>query len=448
MKQFKKAAAVLLGLVMALQICTVFGQMQEYYQDDFNQFMEDETMPWSGYPVAPGSDVFAKFSGSGGKILASAGRDGKAVLQLTTRLDGNNAALRTKDLTLASGDEMIFSVDFCISDWGSHPELLVGGKRPQIGGRVDWSGNLFYLGYQANGSAGAGLYFEVNNVPQALCEPGTWYTLTVLQNDTQRIGIICDEDGVTVAENTLSAGAKTPENVIAMLLFSFKASDAVTTQLAVQFDNASLGFCQTTVNPPSCVGSSIESGAADVPRNQKLVFTFDQKIFGSPILMAEGTPVADARIVQNGFNRLEIMYDGLLAQNTTYTISFADVQNAGGLSCDTEAVTFTTENLHPWEDITVTDAVTGTDGMTQISFSVTEGFGYPSFSGAVLAAVYANGQMKALDMVMLDNEPTGSVMTKAFSLGAGLCEGEALRLMLLDVANGPVPLAAGSYEGK
>ena len=51
-------------------------------------------------------------------------------------------------------------------------------------------------------------------------------------------------------------------------------------------------------------------------------------------------------------------------------------------------------------------------------------------------------------MVMLDNEPTGSVMTKAFSLGAGLCEGEALRLMLLDVANGPVPLAAGSYEGK
>ena len=444
MKLMKKALALTLICLM-LAVPAAFAQTQEYYTDDFNQFTKDETLSWSGYPVAPGSDVFVKFNGSGGKISASGGRDGKAALQLTTRLDGNNAALQTKNLDTGAGDEIMFTIDFCLADLGSNPELIVDTKRIGIGSRADYSGELLKIGYHANGSEGAGMYFEQNGEEKAACKVGEWYSLSVLQTATQRMGVICGDDGEIVAESVIKYNMKAQESAVAVRIPAFKPADGVAEGMSMLFDNAALYRYNTAADAPSCVGGTVEDGAEGVRRNQSLSFTFDQKVSGEIALLANGAEVPGIQASQSGFNRVTVSYDGLLEKDTVYTLSFGGVQNTGGIACDGADVSFTTEKLHPWEDVVITGVRAGKGGKTQVSFQLADPYGYEEFSGAVIAAVYQEGRMMAADMVSLDRISTAGVITEEFQLGGFSGTGAALTLILLDADDGPVPLASGTW---
>lgn len=446
MKWFKKAAASVLSCMLLLTTLVAFGQTQEYYTDDFNQYTADETMPWSGYPTSAGSDVFVKSSGSGGQIYATAGRDGKTVLQLATRTDGNNVGLNTKKLAYSAGNEILFSIDFCVKDWGEHPELLSKGsadKRIRLAMRSDWSGGFLYLSYHTDGADGTGVYFERGDKPLALCKTDEWYRMTVVQTAVERMVVIAEQNGTEVVNETSSVAAKAEEDVATVMMLAFKASDAQTTKAVMQFDNASLARIDTTADTPSCLSATVADDSENVPRNQKLVFTFDQRVSGTPSLWVGDKPVGGTTVAPNGLCGLELRYDGLLEKGTTYTVRFDDVRNGGGLPCDTAAVSFTTEDLHPWNDVEILNVAEGGSG-TQVTFSISETYGYQTFSGAALAAVYAEGRMKAVDMVLLNNVSTADPITESFELGGTPAVGETLAVMLFDVGGTPIPLAVGA----
>ncbi len=450
MKRLKTTAALLLSGLMLLITPVSFAQTQETYRDDFNKYTKDETMPWSGYPGSIASDLFVKASGSGGQIYATAGQDGKAVLQLSTKMDGNAVSLHTKSLNYSAGHEVLLNAEFCVKSFGDHPELLVDSYRASLGSRVDFSAMFIYISYCADGSAGPGVYF-VRQDPGggtkhvlAPCETDVWYSMMVLQTATGRTIRLAKPDGTVVFDETLSVAPKATENVMVARLAAFKASNAVTTKIDMQFDNAVLSRIDPTNDIPSCVAASIDDQAKAVKRNQKLAFSFDQRVNGTPVLLADGVPVGGTSVLQTGPCDIELCYDGLLNKNTTYTVQLSGVTNSAGRACDAADITFTTESLHLWNDIDVLNIAAGSGDNVIVDFSISDTYGYQSFSGAVLAAVYADGMMKAVDMVLLNNASTKDPITESFSLGGLPGEGETLSLMLLDVDGAPIPLAVGT----
>ena len=91
----------------------------------------------------------------------------------------------------------------------------------------------------------------------------------------------------------------------------------------------------TDTTPPAVVAVSPPDGLTLVPRNARIQILFDEPVRATSLdhvnLLVGGSPLPVAsRSLSNGNRTLTILLTGLMASNTTHTISIADVQDVAG----------------------------------------------------------------------------------------------------------------------
>lgn len=83
--------------------------------DNFNSYTVDTPLNYNGYPMAnQSSDVLVQGAQNGGNIIAGAGRDGSAVLQLNSFGEGNSwrsVRQTTANITMSATDIMMFNFE-------------------------------------------------------------------------------------------------------------------------------------------------------------------------------------------------------------------------------------------------------------------------------------------------------------------------------------------------
>lgn len=214
----------------------------------------------------------------------------------------------------------------------------------------------------------------------------------------------------------------------------------------VQVDNAEIAIYNPSELPANVSKVSVENTATQITRNKEISVNFDQAVSGNLILKKGDEPVTGVTTSYNAMrNKLTLNYGGMLDRNTTYTISFSNLLNDGGLPCNYPDITFTTEDLHIWNDIEI-DPPTADGTNTALTFTLGESYGYTVVSGGMMAMLYRDNKLVGIDMVDLTNQTVTSAITKSFNLGGQPQPGDTVRLMLVDTVGSLVPFAVGSIE--
>lgn len=444
MKLLKKAGALLLA-VSLIPAFSVLAETSYTYTDNLNKYTEDKTMPFSGYGNATyASDVFVQNSGNYGFIDADGGADGTAALQMTQRTDGNNVNLKTRVLDLSAAEKpiVLFCYDINIMQNADNAD-----KSITLGGDLYGGSPMFKLTTEN----GVWKFADAQGVEASYeYTPGRWYKVVLVTQGADTSAVIIDQttgEVVISSEKTYNSN-RTQFN--AAYLQSYKPADGVTNTCVIMLDNVTLTMYDAANHAPEIVSATVEADDKNMPRNQELTFTFDQELSdNSTVTLAkkDGTPltVTGVKTTKTLYNTLSVTYNGLLEKGTEYVLSFDGVTN-GKLTCPDSEISFTTEDLHLWNDITVSSAAANKDNaaLTDVTFTIGEKYGYPIFSGSVMAAVYQEGKMIEVDMQPLTDAKTGEV-TVSFELGTVPADAK-IGIILLDVENGPIPLAGGMLE--
>lgn len=219
------------------------------------------------------------------------------------------------------------------------------------------------------------------------------------------------------------------------------------TYTRVQIDNTEIAIYDPSELPANVTKVSVEDTATQISRNKEISVNFDQAVSGNLILKKGGETVPGVSTVPNAMkNKLTLNYGGMLDRNTTYTISFSEIVNGGGLPCNYYPdITFTTEDLHIWNDIEI-DQPTADGTNTALTFTLGESYGYTVVSGGMMAMLYRDNKLVGIDMVDLTNQNVTSAITKSFNLGGQPQAGDTVRLMLVDTVGSLVPFAVGSTD--
>lgn len=288
-----------------------------------------------------------------------------------------------------------------------------------------------------NESSSVGFLPEVGKWYRAIAQVNADGSLTTTLLDTQNDLVLLTN---TVAD-AYASGDKVQFTAIKLWGLKKAVSEGRTT---VQLDNAKLLYYMPGEVAPNVSKANVNSGEVEVKRNIDINFSFDQPVSGNLILKKDGETVEGTTTVPNAMrDKLTLNYSGLLERNSQYTVSFAGVVNDGGLSCEYSDVTFTTEDLHVWNDVSIsTPSADGTK--TAITFTLDEEYGYEVVSGGMMAMLYRGNKLIGVDMAVLENQDITSAITKSFSLGCQPQTGDTLRLMLVDTAESLVPFAVGS----
>lgn len=221
-------------------------------------------------------------------------------------------------------------------------------------------------------------------------------------------------------------------------------NDGTTVYVTCQIDNAKVVQYDADT-PPAITSASVENGQNGVMRNEVLTFNFSQGLSedSTVILTSDDDPDVKWKSTADAFGRLTVSFPEMLKRKTTYTLSFDGVINENDVPCTEESITFTTEDLHIWNDIEISSVAS--DDTTEISFIISDAYSYPEFSGMVMAAAYTDGKMTGLDIVELTGVSTESELTRSFDIGS-VSAGTEIQLMLLDNKYHPIPLASGKTE--
>lgn len=416
--------------------------------DDFNRFTADEprNQGREGYPKnADESEVF-KYDSTYSKnygassIKTGAGPDGSTALAVGGL--GTDISLMTKGMNTTGNTvyELSYDVKF------SRKNTM------DICGNSMWNASKPLFKFTSDGNIEAsddGSTYETAGTYDA----NTWYNVTIILDGTNKYGWISDGTNnvySTVTETTSSA------KQISVIHMGYAAAGST----LVTIDNVKIASYDTTANKPSCVVSSVEDTADEVQRNVSLNFEFDQAILPS---VAIGSQAAGAVTLQEtessnpvtvtctktAYNKITVAYTGLLAKDTNYTVAFTGVTN-GDLAC-TDTIAFTTEEMHVWNDVTISTVAANTDDATKtdITLTIADEYGYPTFEGMAMAVVYVPYPdtelytMTKADMVSA-NGATGA-RTLTFALGT-IPSNAKICVILLDTTYGPIPVASGMYE--
>ncbi len=288
-----------------------------------------------------------------------------------------------------------------------------------------------------NDSSSAGFYPEVDKWYRVIAQVDENGDLTsvLVDKDTQEI----------VISNTVSGAYQDGDKVqftAAKLLGMKKATLEGETKL--QLDNAELISYDPAEVAANVTNGTFETDAVEIKRNETISFSFDQPVTGNLILKKGDETVSGVTTVPNTMkDKLTLNYSGLLDRNTTYTVSFEGLTNSGDLPCEYPDVTFTTEDLHVWNDVEIdTPSADGTK--TAITFTLEDAYGYEVVSGGMMAMLYRDNKLIGVDMVVLNNQNITSAITKSFNFGGQPQAGDTVRLMLVDTAETLVPFAVGS----
>ncbi|MBQ8588781.1 MAG: Ig-like domain-containing protein [Clostridia bacterium] len=438
MKFLKKAGVFLLALSL-IPSFSALAETSQSYVDNLNKYTTDTTMPWSGYGNATyASDVFVQNSGNGGFIDADGGPDGTAALKMTQKTDGNNVALKTRTADFGEAEQ---------------PVLTHCYDMKIMANAADANKNIF-LGGNANGQNTMFKITTENDVWKLVDQKGVassyaytldrWYKVVMVSSGNGSYAHIIDSETGELVISSVDTSAVNMKNFTALYVQPSSGTQLFT----VMLDNVILTMYDAANDAPEIVSASVETDSKNVPRNQELTFTFDQELDDSSIVnltQKDGTPVDGAKTEKTGYNTLTVTYDGILEKGTEYVLSFEGVTNGAIYSPDS-AISFTTEKLHLWNDVEVSSAAANEDNadLTDITFTIGDEYGYSVFTGSVMAAVYQDGKMIALDMQPLTNADTGEI-TVSFDLGT-LPTDAKIGLILLDVEDGPIPLSGGTLE--
>jgi len=432
MNTFKKLTLALVMLVLiAIPVC---AETSETLTDDFNGFTADEPRNQGriGYPKdADESEVFsydATYSKNYGasSIKTGAGPDGSTALAVGGL--GTDISLMTVPIDTTGPMMYEFSYDIKFSRLNTMT----------LAGNSMWNASKPLFKLTSDGT------IQTTSDGSAYVDAGTyeadeWYKVVVIRTGTKKYGYFVDSEGNAIY-STLSNDSAAASSKISALQMGYAAAANTTGTI----DNARILAYNPAENVPSLLSSSVEENETQVQRNKALTFVFDQEIAEDSIITlttGEGEVVEGVETEKTFYNTLTVSYEGMLERKTVYILSFYDVSN-GELTC-LESFSFITEDLHLWNDIEVISVAENED-LTNITFTVSDEYDYPLFSGAVMAVVYQEGKMIAADMQSLDDAETGE-LTVNFALGE-VPENAEIGVILLDVKNGPIPLAGGMLE--
>lgn len=286
-----------------------------------------------------------------------------------------------------------------------------------------------------------------DNVGSITLEKNLWYTLVCKIGADGKLStyLLNTQTGDAMLE-TATTKRFADGSAFGFNAIQFRANGAVLADdtkvyITCQIDNAKVVQYDPTM-PPVISSASIENGETEVIRNKTLTFNFNQGLAPDSYvtLTSENEDVIGCSVSASTFGKLTVSFNELLERNTTYTLSLAGVKNESGVAYGAENITFTTEDLHIWNDVEILSVSAG--DTTQISFTLSDTYGYSKFTGMVMAAAYEGGKMTGLDIVELSDALTESELTKSFDIGS-ISAGTEIQLMLLDKEYRPIPLASG-----
>ncbi len=454
MNKLKKVLAVFISMVILLSTTGAFAAVvtdtsyKKEYTEDFEyidknltedvEFDKTTGYPNNNYP----SDVFENTTTNyhQSNLLVGKGADGGNVLEVYCT--GSDRGITTKSLNVTELGHTIAEVSYDLMI-NSNPTT---DKEVLIAGAGGYAGKPLFKISKIDGTYMIMQTDDGSSYEEAFVhETDTWYKVVVRSDMSTRYAWILDENGTILAESTVSDASRA-KNTCTVAFVKGGATGA-----SIYIDNAVFRSYDPENAAPSLVSSSVEEDATDVQRNTKLTFTFDQPITDDSVVTLTRadeeaiTEITVTSVEKKSYNTLVLNYTGLLDRKTEYVISFEDVSN-GSLACADDPLSFTTEDLHIWNDVVLSSAEPNEDNsaLTDITFEISEEYGYPTFSGSVMAVVYQNDKMINADIKPLTNAATGE-LTVSFSLGA-LPSDRKIALILLDVEDGPVPLAGGTLE--
>ncbi len=446
-KYSKRILAFLMCLAVAMTFCPmVLAESESGFSvmDNFDS-LEIADTAFAKYPnesLGQTSDVFIPSSNTqkGFKIVETEGADGN----ITNVLEVMNSNADYVNLPFSDSfvhqDGLVtqFSYDIKFTKVpGDHPASR------------QMTGTLFFK-YGGNG-------FKNNGQDSVLTAPGNsssitleknlWYTLIgKVGADGKLSTYLLDAKTGDALLETETSKRFTDGGAFGLTAISFQPNNGVLADntkvyIACQIDNAKVVQYDPTM-PPEIASASIENGETEVIRNKTLTFNFNQGLASDSYvtLTSENDDVIGCSVSASAFGKLTVSFDELLERKTTYTLSLAGVKNESNVAYEAESITFTTEDLHIWNDVEILSV--SAEDTTQISFTLSDIYGYPTFSGMVMAAAYEGGKMTGLDLVELSDVSTESELTKSFNIGS-ISAGAEIQLMLLDKENGPIPLASG-----
>jgi len=437
MRLFKKMLASTICLTMLLSLC-VFSTLTAQSaivirEDNFNEFELSES--YFSLEESLG-DYFTTFSLTAGtgyrggnrfKVVQdkdSLGRENKMMEIISTT---SEYRLDLPYADLASDEIMRLYYDISLESWplantGTYLQLTYDNG---CGMRVQSDGtNLYFYKGKAD-----------DTTVSKPVELGKWYTVVAelsYNGETSWKMKTKVLDGATGEELLSGDDGKTnwQEKMQWILMPTTDAGD-----IKLRMDNIGFYVGKDT-DSPVLRKASVVNGESNNPRNQALKFDFYLPVSGSVSLLKEGVAVEGVTADLSGYNCITLDYEGLLDKNTPYTVSFAEL----GLS----DITFTTENLHLWNDIEIS-GVTPNGAKTDISFKVSDEFGYDVYSGYLLAAWYSEDAMCGFDLVEIAALDAGKTVTKSFSLGGTPKNGDSIQLLQMDKDNGLITLARAGF---
>lgn len=447
MKCSKKILAFVLCLSVAISLCPMMcfaADGEGSYSDNFDT-LDLESTAFNKYPntsLGQTSEVFMQDSKSqkGFKIVETEGVDGKTTKAL--------------EISNTTGDWLYLP----FSDSFVHTKGMVTQLSYDVKFTKLPSDNDKFAGRSANFMVYGGSNGFVNDgnsddlaapagAGDITLEKEVWYKIV------SRIGadgkltsyLLNAKTGAVLLEapttKVFTDGAAFKPNAIQFRANGTVFDDGTKVYITCQIDNAKV-VQYNSATPPAISSAPIQDGATDVIRNKALTFQFNQGLSKDSVVKITSTddPDATCKTSADVFGNLTVSFPNMLKRKATYTLSFEGVKNENGVACTEESITFTAEDLHIWNDVEISSVSAGTT--TEISFTLSDVYGYPDFTGIVMAAAYEDGKMIGLDIVELNAASTETKLTKSFDIGS-VSAGTEIQLMLLDNIYYPVPLASG-----
>ena len=298
------------------------------------------------------------------------------------------------------------------------PDGKVGYYDPDVGGSV-WEGSV---------------------------NTGEWYTVVTQLSggstngsDVDVKAYIFDENNNVIASKNEKVRLYDDMTLVPVYVSEIPTSSTEYTSLVI--DDVLLAEYPAGEYSPSITATTVNE--AGVARNGEISFEFDLPIAGGKLALKKGNElIAEATSLNGLGNKVTLNYTGMLDRKTEYTVSFSDLKDFNGASLSFDDVSFTTEDLHIWNDIIISSAEANGQ-KTDITFTLSDKYDYPEVSAGIIAALYRGDKMIGMDMVMLENKNTTSPVTESFSLGYLPQSGDRLQLMMMDTERKLVPLADG-----
>ncbi len=463
--KLKKVTVLLLSALLVLSTVPVMAAPNvTSYIETFDQY-ENEISSTNGYPyknAGTESTALVEYTGSGNKgtstVITEGGWNNSPALKLDNSL--GQCTLRTATMSAFDAEDecVTYSFDFKIT---KNPDNISTATSSVADLGLNFEGghvlaNVVYVA-EANDGQGAMCFTKgtSNTSGENYCtnpdmtyyayELGEWFNITKTCSGAWLIATLSKADGTVLWERHIKAGQTWAESFRDKAnnarLLNLKGNGGGGQNIEMIVDNCQIHLVEVMGDVPVLLSATTAQGETGVLRNQSVSLIFDRDVsgasIGEPTLTGESGSVS--LTVKKGQNRIVVSPAALLEAEALYTLSFSGV---GG--CTVADISFETEGLRAMgEPVTVQAPTAGTTSDTaNITFTLKDMYNYPSFSGYALAAIYQEGKMLGMDVIALTNEPTGTPITKTFSLTLPTGAYEA-KIIALNEKDGLVPVSSG-----